>query len=464
MNKKNKSLLKNIGLFTIGSFGSKILSFLLVPLYTAVLSTAEYGTVDLITSTATLLTPILLLSIFDATLRFGMDLDYKKEDVLSTSINIALKGSLILIISTFIIYITKTIKISGIYLIFLCVFFVLGAISQIFNLYLRAKNQAMVIAVGGIICTFITCISNILFLLVFKLGIIGYMISNTVGVLIQNIFLLIAGKIYKDLKFRNYNNLSKPMINYSLPLIANSISWWVNNASDRYILTFMKGIVENGIYSVSYKIPTILTMFQGIFYNAWSISAISEFNEKDNDGFIGNNYTVYSFVSLVVCSGLLIINIPLSLFLYKGEYFIAWKCVPFLLLGTVFSGISQFEGSLFAAAKNTKLVAKTTVVGAAVNILCNFIFIYFIGSVGAALATLFGYMVTWGLRTRELLSFIKMKVNWKIHFLSIILVFIQTIISTLGMSVYSQIILFLILIFVNKKLILLFINMVLKRK
>ena len=204
MNKKNKSLLKNIGLFTIGSFGSKILSFLLVPLYTAVLSTAEYGTVDLITSTATLLTPILLLSIFDATLRFGMDLDYKKEDVLSTSINIALKGSLILIISTFIIYITKTIKISGIYLIFLCVFFVLGAISQIFNLYLRAKNQAMVIAVGGIICTFITCISNILFLLVFKLGIIGYMISNTVGVLIQNIFLLIAGKIYKDLKFRNY--------------------------------------------------------------------------------------------------------------------------------------------------------------------------------------------------------------------------------------------------------------------
>ena len=78
---KNKTLIKNIGLFTIGSFGSKILSFLLVPLYTAVLSTSEYGSVDLITSTASLLTPILLLSIFDATLRFGMDPEYKKEDV-----------------------------------------------------------------------------------------------------------------------------------------------------------------------------------------------------------------------------------------------------------------------------------------------------------------------------------------------------------------------------------------------
>ena len=96
-----------MALFTIGSFGSKILSFLLVPLYTAVLSTSEFGTVDLITSTASLLTPILLLSIFDATLRFGMDSNYKKEDVLSTSINIAIKGSLILFLGILIVYITK---------------------------------------------------------------------------------------------------------------------------------------------------------------------------------------------------------------------------------------------------------------------------------------------------------------------------------------------------------------------
>ena len=281
MNSKSKSLIKNIGLFTIGSFGSKILSFLLVPLYTSVLSPSEYGSVDLITSTASLLMPILLLSIFDATLRFGMDSTYRKEDVISTSINIAVKGSLILVIGVLVIYTTHIIKISGIYLIFLCFYFILGAISQIFNLYLKAKNQAAVIAVSGIICTFITCLSNILLLLVFKYGIIGYMISNTVGIMIQNLYQLIVGKIYKDIRIINYINLSKPMIKYSSPLIANSISWWINNASDRYILTFLRGVAENGIYSVSYKIPTILTMFQNIFYNAWSISAIAEFDEED---------------------------------------------------------------------------------------------------------------------------------------------------------------------------------------
>ena len=450
MKSKNKSLLKNIGLFTIGSFGSKILSFLLVPLYTAVLSTAEYGSVDLIISTSSLLTPILLLSIFDATLRFGMDPKYEKEDVLSTSINIAIKGSVVLIVGVIIVSITHIVHLSNIYLIFLCIYFVLGALSQILNLYLRAKNQASVIAISGIICTLVTCISNIILLLVFKCGIVGYMISNTVGILIQNTYQLFIGKIYKDIRLKNYRDLSKPMLKYSFPLIANSISWWVNNASDRYILTFLKGISENGIYSVSYKIPTILSMFQSIFYNAWSISAIAEFDEYDKDGFIGNNYSIYSFISLGICSVLLILNIPLATLLYKGNYFIAWKCVPFLLMGTVFSGISQFEGSLFAATKNTNSVAKTTIIGAIVNIGCNFIFIYFIGATGAALATLIGYLVTWMLRTKYLQSFIKMKVNWRNHFGSIMIVCIQSIIATVGGIFLLQVILFVMLIVINR--------------
>lgn len=453
MKRKNKFLIKNIGLFTIGSFGSKILSFLLVPLYTAVLSTDEYGAVDLITSTASLLTPILLLSIFDATLRFAMDSNYKKEDVLSTSINIAIKGTFILIIGEVLVSITHLFDISNAYLIFLCFYFIMGSLNQIFNLYLRAKNKAGVIAIGGILCTLITCVSNIVLLLVLKWGIIGYMISNTIGVFIQNVYQLLKGKIYQDIRFFNYTDLSKPMIKYSAPLIANSLSWWVNNASDRYILTFIKGVAENGVYSVSYKIPTLLSMFQGIFYNAWSISAIAEFDEKDSDGFIGTNYSLYSFISLVLCSLLLLINIPLATFLYKGDYFIAWRCVPFLLVGTVFSGISQFEGSLFAATKNTKLVAKTTIIGAVINTVCNVVFIYYIGSIGAALATLLGYMITWGLRTKYLQNFIKMKVNWFIHFVSVVLVVIQSFISTLGASIYIQVALFIVLIILNKQFI-----------
>lgn len=463
MREKNKSLLKNIGLFTLGSFGSKILSFLLVPLYTSVLSTSEYGTVDLVISTALLLTPILLLSIFDATLRFGMDIDYKKEDVLSTSIRIAAAGSLVLIVGAIVVSVTDVIEIDNIYLCFLCVYFILGAMNQIFNLYLRAKNQAGVIAVGGVLCTFITCCSNVLLLLVFKFGIIGYMISNTIGLFIQNLYQLFLGGIYRDIKFWRFKDLSKPMVTYSSPLIVNSISWWINDASDRYVLTFLRGIAENGIYSVSYKIPTLLSVLQGIFYNAWSISAISEFDQNDSDGFIGMNYSLYSFISLAVCSGLLIINMPLASFLYKGDYYAAWKCVPFLLLGTVFSGIAQFEGSLFAAVKDTKSVAKTTVIGAAVNTICNFGLIYWIGSIGAALATLLGYFITWYLRTKHVQTIVAMKVKWPTHFTSIVLIFVQTIMATVDFLPLMQVTAFVLLILLNRSLLSPMIKKILKR-
>lgn len=444
MREKYKMLLKNIGLFTIGSFGSKLISFFMIPLYTAILTTTDYGTVDLIQSTAQLLIPILLLSIQDATLRFGMDPEYKKEDVLSTTINITLKGTFLLLLGIIIVSMIGIIKLSTIYWIFLFLTFLLGSLNNSFNIYLKSKNNASIIAIGGILCTTVTCLANVLFLVIFRMGIVGYMISNIIGIFLQIIYQFIFGKIYKDLHLKNYNNISKPMIKYSLPLIANSTAWWINNASDRYILTWILGVATNGIYAISYKIPNILTMFQNIFYNAWSISAISEFDKDDQHGFIGNNYMLYSFISIIGCSVLLLFNIPIAMMLYSNDYFEAWKCVPFLLVGTVFNGIAQLEGALFSATKKTKEVSKTTVIGAVVNIIGNIIFIYMLGVIGAALSTMIGYGLMWGLRTKSLQKFVKMKVNWKTHLISVGILLVQAILATFNVLYIIQFILFIL--------------------
>ena len=79
--KKSEYLLKNMGILTLSNFASKILVFLLVPIYTSILSTEEYGSYDLAVSTATLLFPILTLNIVDAVMRFSMDKDYSKEKI-----------------------------------------------------------------------------------------------------------------------------------------------------------------------------------------------------------------------------------------------------------------------------------------------------------------------------------------------------------------------------------------------
>ena len=450
MKRKYSSLAKNIGLFTIGSFGSKIVSFLMVPLYTAVLSTSEYGTVDLLQTTVQLLIPILTLSIQDATLRFSMDINFEKKDVISTTCKVISRGVFFLLIGLIILKLSGVVDLSFPYLAFLFLNFTLGSLNNCFNLYLKGKNQASVIVVSGIFCTFVICISNYLLLIVFDFNIVGYMISNNLGLLVQALYQMIVGKIYLDLRLKNYNDLSKPMTKYSSPLIANSLAWWVNNASDRYILTIFQGVAVNGVYSVSYKIPTILTTFQSVFYNAWSISAITEFNKDDEDGFLGNNYSFYSFLSILVCGGLILLNIPFARILYSGDFFEAWKSVPFLLVGTVFNGISQFEGSLFAAVKRTKSVAITTVLGAVLNTVLNIVFIQIWGAVGAAFATMMGYCLTWILRTIFLQSFVHMKVKWINHFLVIILLMLEAMLATLNVLYIVQVLLMVAILVLQK--------------
>lgn len=110
------------------------------------------------------------------------------------------------------------------------------------------------------------------------------------------------------------------MIVYSIPLIFNSISLWINAYLDRYFITLMIGSSENGIYAIAGKIPTILTTCYTVFSLAWNISAIKEFDAKDEDGFISTTYELYNSLLIMVCSGLILINLPLAKILYAGDF------------------------------------------------------------------------------------------------------------------------------------------------
>ena len=79
MQERYKKLLTDTGLFAVSNFGSKILTFVLLPVYTSILTTEEYGFADIVISTINLLYPVLTLSIFDATLRFALDKKYDKK-------------------------------------------------------------------------------------------------------------------------------------------------------------------------------------------------------------------------------------------------------------------------------------------------------------------------------------------------------------------------------------------------
>ena len=192
-------------------------------------------------------------------------------------------------------------------------------------------------------------------------------------------------------------------------------------------MTGICGISDNGIYSVAYKIPTILGVFQTIFTQAWSISAIVEFDKNDRDGFFGKTYEMYNSCMILVTSIIMLFNVFLSKFLYSKNFFEAWHYVPSLLFATLFSALAGYMGGVFSAVKDTKTCAYSTFISAGVNIILNIILIKNMGIIGAAYATLVAYVVSWIIRVLASRKYIKMRVNWSKSFLAYALLFIQMI-------------------------------------
>lgn len=449
--KKAKVLSINTLLFTSSNLGTRILSFLLVPLYTFVLSTEDYGKLDLVSTTVQLLIPILTLNIQDAVLRFCLDKEYAPSQSLKVGFRLARLASIILGFSLLITNSIGILPLEPMYLIYLFLSFTLNAFYVVFSMYLKAVNKVKTLVICGILNTLITCSLNILLLLVIKLGVMGFLIANISAATVSIIIMLISGRIFDAIRVDIPKGLTTTMIVYSLPLIVNSVSWWLNNASDRYILTFFYGAAINGIYAIAYKIPSILSSVQSVFYNAWSISAITDFDENDSDGFLGNVYMTYCCVSIVGCSFIMLFNVFLARILYAKEFFTAWRYVPPLLVGTVFCGIALFEGCLFVAVKKTKEVSLTTLMGAIVNTIFNFVLIPFIGALGASIATMLGYISIWGIRTIQLRKIIQIQVEWFVLIAGLSLLLIQCAVGLLFSTFFWQLPIFCIILFSQRK-------------
>ena len=411
---KYKKLLTDTGLFVVSNFASKLLIFLLLPLYTNVLSTEEYAVADLITTTINLIFPVLTLSITEATLRFAFDKNVKKNEVLSSSV-------MFIIISTIIVICVKPL-VAGIsstlyqhWGYFIVCYFVTSAYNT-FSYFSRGCDKTKVFAVSGIVHSVFLVGCNILFLLVFHWGLDGYLLSMIISYFASAFYILMLAPFYKELlHFRLNVSLIKEMLNYSIPMIPTIIAWWFMQTSDKYMIIWKLGLAQSGIYSVSYKIPSILTIVSSLFTQAWQISAISNYGEKDNQSFVGNVYVFFNMVSVLSCAVLITSSKILGSVLFAKDYFIAWKCVPVLLIAYVFSGLSGFLASNFTAAKKTKFLFVSTSIGAMINVLLNLFLIERVGIIGAAYTTFIGFFVTWIMRLYVSQKLVKIDIPYIKH-------------------------------------------------
>lgn len=414
---RNKYLIKNVGILTICNFASKFLIILLVPIYTAILSTSEYGTYDLVESTVTLLFPILSLNIVDGVVRFALDKDIKKEKVASIGFALVLLSSIMFSIVIFTIRLLRielfsSLKGLEIYIVF---YYLSYVFFQLHIQLAKGLEQVKVLGIAGALNTAAMVLFNLLFLMILKIGLPGLFLSTIFAQLIASLFIGVKIGICRLVHVRYLDQvLAQKMLLYSVPLIATTIGWWINSTADKYLVTMMIGISANGIISVSYKIPQIINGLQTIFIQAWQISAVKEYGSKDTPQFYGGTFIVINLLMSIACSILICLTKFLSSIFFANDFFQAWEYVPFLLVSSVFNCASGLLGPILSANKDSKAMMNSAIIGSIVNIIGNYILIKNIGIQGAAIATLISSCVIYVVRKHAVADLIEINEYYRV--------------------------------------------------
>lgn len=446
-----KKLALNTVIFAIGTFSSKVLVFLLMPIYTRILSPADYSVVELVTGTANFMIPIVAVCIGEGVIRFGLDSAVRKDDVFTSGILTVLIG-FVLFAACYPLF-SMIPFITG-YTPLVYLFVLASSLKGICAQFVRAKGYIRLFAFDGVLSTVMVLVFNILGLVVFKLGITGYVLAIILADILSALFLTWIAGLWRYFKGFSVNKVVwRAMVLYAIPLIPNTLFFWVTNLSDRYIVTGLLGAEINGLYSIAYKIPTIITAVSSIFMQAWQLSAFSEEDTRTKARFYSTVFDGYQSVLFIIGAGTVLLIKPLTSLLLDQEYYTSWVYVPYLILSVVFSCFASFFSSIYMSQKRNVMTMITTMTGAAINIVLNFVLIPIYGANGAAFATFISYFVVFVFRAVHSRRYIPVHVAWGRLALNLLLLLGLALTAILepGHSIAMQIALAVALVLVNAK-------------
>lgn len=395
-----KKLFSDTVILAFGTFGSKLLVFLLMPLYTALLSPAEYGTAELITSTANLIMPFACMGITTGIFRFAAEQGNDKEQVFSSSIALLGGGLTVLLLIGLPLYWFGSFSVN----VGLVILYVLFAdLQAVCAQYVRAIDRTRLFAWQGVFNTLLTILFNLLFLIVFDMGVTGYVLAVIMGNLFTAGLLILSAKLWRAFRLSKVKKETmRELFRFSLPMIPTTICWLITDLSDRYFVTAICGEAVNGIYSAAYKIPTIVNLVSGIFMQAWQFSAVAQSSDDEECGrFYSEVFRGFLSLIFIGTAGLIFCSRFLCRLLLNVSYYDAWQYMPALLCTAAVESVVSFLATVYLVKKKSVHSFLTAMAGTILNLVLNALMIPHMGALGAAVATLVSYGAVYLLRIRD---------------------------------------------------------------
>ena len=385
--KETKRLIRNTGIIALGGMATKLVAFLLLPLYTSLLSTGEFGTVDYMNTIALFLVPAVTLLMDEALFRFLIDCNTETEQKTIVTTTSAILAAGLILFALIVLLISLFFNPQG--LPWVTGLVIAQGMLTMTSAVLRGFGETFSYALLNFLASGTTIILNVTFIAFLRWGVDGMMAATIIAQGGMALLFVVRMRIWR---YFDRNTLSareaKTLVKYSVPLIPNKVSWTIMNMLDRLIIMNVIGAEAAGIYAVSYKFPSVMDQIYGFFYQSWKESSARALNSDEDESFFYNS--VYIALRRFMISVVLVMTALMPIVygvLIKGQFIEGYLYVPILLLATFFSNISGFYGGIFTAYKDTNIMGTTTVLSAVLCILLCLILIPPLGLYGASIAT-----------------------------------------------------------------------------
>ena len=449
MDLKYKRFGKNTILVFVGNAGSKIIGLLLLPIYTRFLSTDEVGITDMVGVYASIFLPVISVCVADGMFVFPKDSDKEgKKKYFSSGLFFALLTFSFYSLLFFIIEITSIkIQIHSTFTDYIWWIFIM-TVSLFFQSYMqqfcRSIDKMVIFSTTGIVQALLLVTLAFWWLPLY--GIKGYFWSLIVASLLSSLYSYIFSGSYKYLSFHSFDRISlKELLSYGLPLIPNSLMWWLVNGINRPLMESNIGLNAIGLFSVAQKFPSFISILFTILSTAWGISMIEEYRKP---GFSIFYEKMIRLITIAVVIGGIILSLSSKLLIsifVSDDFFGAWKYIPFLTIAVLFQCISSLVGGIFMAVKTSKYFFYSSIWGASISLVCTYFFIILWGVMGVCIAltlSFFSLLVSRYIYSRRYVS-----VDFK-PFITLFSFFLAQVITvTLDISVIINIVVSLLSIF-----------------
>ncbi|EGQ7866055.1 oligosaccharide flippase family protein [Vibrio parahaemolyticus] len=419
---------RNTVYFTISTFGSKAISFALLPLYSYKLSVGEFGELDLLLTMSMLLMPMMTLSLFEAVQKYLLSKEAGHSEIMSTAI-IPFLG--VCVVFFFLFFLVDIYFPNINYVYYLLLLLVSSSIFEFFSRYVKGIDRVFSFAIASLIFSFTLLIYNLLFLYLLDFNVKGVVLSYILAYSTSIIYLYISSGINKIIRLDCVNfSLFKRMLLLSSPLILNTMMWWVFDVSDRWLILYFLDKQAVGIYSMACKIAGLLLIIHTIIFQTWQVFAIKNYRSSNSKEGYDKFTKFYFLIIFISASFLMSISGLIFDYLFSSSYVDSWVVSNYLIIGSVFFSISSYFGVYYVVVGKTKRALSTSMLAAILNIFLNLVFIPKIGLKGAVIATVISNLFLMAVRAKDTKKLISTEHGYYLLTTLILCLLVQLYLST----------------------------------